>query len=107
MGNIANIASCRCNRQQDNSEMDLNKDKQELLKSQENSHRDDKNFKASEYQNQIIDKDKIKFGEVGFQNKNEHESIVTPANENFSKARESEKCNFIYCSTLIVDLSIK
>lgn len=93
MGNIASIASCKCNKQQDHSEMDLNKDKQELLKNRENSKKEDENFNQAEYQQQNINMDNIKFGEVGIQNKNAAiENEITPG-ENFSKAKESEKSN--------------
>lgn len=92
MGNIATIASCKCNKQQDHSEMDLNKDKQELLKNRENSKKDDENFNEAEYQNQNINIVNIKFGEIGIQNKNPNECLVTPE-DNILKAKESEKSN--------------
>lgn len=93
MGNIATIASCKCNKQQDHSEMDLNKDKQELLKNRENSKKEDGNINEEEYQDQNINIDNIKFGEVGIQSKNKvNENDVTPG-ENISKPKESQKSN--------------
>ena len=93
MGNLATIASCKCNKQQDHSEMDLNKDKQELLKNRENSKRDDENFNEAENQKENINIDNIQFAEIGIQNKNANECLVTPG-DIYSKAKESEKSNF-------------
>ena len=89
MGNIATIASCKCDKQQDHSEMDLNKDKQELLKNRENSKREDENLIEAEYQNQNIDIDNINFGEIGIQNKNSNENQETPYG--YLRAKECEK----------------
>lgn len=94
MGNLATIASCKCNKQQDHGEMDLNKDKQELLKNRKNSKQEDENFNEAEYQNQNINIDNIKFGEIGIQNKNPNESLVTPG-DNYLNVKDSEKSNFI------------
>ena len=52
MGNIPKYASCICNKQQDKGEMDLNKDKEELLKKFEEKKNHSFDFHQHEYPNQ-------------------------------------------------------
>lgn len=99
MGNIATIASCKCNKQQDHSEMDLNKDKQELLKDRENSKRENENPVEDGFLSHNINIDKINFGDIGILNKNENLHQFTP--DGFTKIKEVEKSKFYYLSMIM------
>jgi len=97
MGNIPKYASCICNKQQDKGEMDLNKDKEELLKKFEEKKNHSFDFHQHEYPNQTS------FLDFNNSNTNNYDNEIvnyiylkekTKENliEDYLKIKESEKC---------------
>ena len=72
---MGNVASCRCHKQQDHSEIDLNKDKEELLKNIENNNKLNIN-----HQEEILNT-----GENRENDKNENTPFDFVKNENSKK----------------------
>ena len=96
MGNIAKIASCKCNKQQDQEELDLKKDKIELLKNIENSKREDiNNLNDVEYHNQNFNIDNINNCEIVPQLKhNKHPIDIFSDSNNFLYMKEYKIYDF-------------
>jgi len=96
MGNIAKIASCKCNKQQDQGELDLNKDKQDLLKNYESNKIDGEGIDYDDYQDNCKI-DSVKNGDIGAYYKQANKNDLF--NDKIINAEEGTKCMLmlIYC----------